>query len=78
MRIASESKVDLDTVHELLGRHKDWFVRVGQERRFTVNPFGDCKGDPKKIAEAIYGKLDRARVRERILLSQVAGSRKSP
>ena len=71
MRIATESELALDTVHELLGRHKDWFVRVGKERRYTVNPFGECKGDPENIAAAIEKKIERARARERILLSQV-------
>lgn len=42
--VASQTGLSSQRVAQLLGKHTDYFLKVGGRESFTLNKFGKCKG----------------------------------
>ncbi len=73
---SGRSGIELDTlvprvsiasnrVEKLLRKHADYFVRVGDTRKFALNRFGEFKGSAERIiadVEQSYKRSERGRI----------------
>jgi len=50
--VASETGLPPQRVAQLLGKHTDYFLKVGGREAYTLNKFGKCKGSsPATLAD---------------------------
>ena len=57
--LATRVNLTTDRVEKLLGRYPHYFVKVGNESRFRLNPFGKFKGSTEQILVDIERSYNR-------------------
>lgn len=66
--------IESNRVEKLLRRHADYFVRVGDARKFALNRFGEFNGSVKRIiadVEQSYKRSERNRSVSLVLMISV-------
>lgn len=74
--LAPRVSIASNRVEKLLGRHADYFVRVGDARKFALNRFGKFSGSAERIiadVEQSYKRSERHRTAILVLVIILVG-----